>query len=147
MSYRSCLLSLNHCLTLYSQSPIRRLFIPLALLLSLFLGTTLLAYRAFAIAESPSPTTTICREERTRREWRTLSHFEKGDYIQAVNCLSSITSDKIQSGTLYDEFAWLHAGIGSWCHHSASFLPWHRYTLLLYEETLREHCGFEGDLP
>jgi tyrosinase len=30
---------------------------------------------------------------------------------------------------------------------SGTFLPWHRYYLWVYEEALREECGYKGPIP
>ncbi|KAK6814605.1 Tyrosinase ustQ [Aspergillus parasiticus] len=88
-----------------------------------------------------------CKNPAVRREWRSLTTSEKQNFTQAVICLASIPSTWQPNGTIYDDFAILHGGIGSWCHRSASFLPWHRYTLVVFEKALREHCGFTGQVP
>lgn len=31
--------------------------------------------------------------------------------------------------------------------NAASLLPWNRYFLHIYEDTLRESCGYKGSLP
>ncbi|KAM0795969.1 hypothetical protein BDR22DRAFT_893659 [Usnea florida] len=89
----------------------------------------------------------LCKEPPIRREWRSLTLDEKSEFIQAVNCLSTKPSRWGMNGTLYDDFALLHGSIGSWCHRSASFFPWHRYTLKIWETALRDECGFKSQLP
>ncbi|KAK5996527.1 Tyrosinase ustQ [Cladobotryum mycophilum] len=76
------------------------------------------------------------------------------EFIQAVNTLAQLPSQWRENGTIYDDFAILHGAIGSWvsgwddiAHRSASFLPWHRYTLIIYENALRKHAGFTGQIP
>ena len=32
-------------------------------------------------------------------------------------------------------------------HGAAAFLPWHRYFIHIYEQTLRARCGYDGLLP
>lgn len=32
-------------------------------------------------------------------------------------------------------------------HRSASFFPWHRYSLAIWEAAMREQCGFTGPVP
>ncbi|KAH9221982.1 hypothetical protein DL95DRAFT_421170 [Leptodontidium sp. 2 PMI_412] len=88
-----------------------------------------------------------CTQPEIRHEWRALSSSEKEDFIQAVNCLSTVPTTWRTNGTLYDDYAFLHGGIGSWSHRSASFLPWHRYTLYTWQKALKEHCGFKGTIP
>jgi len=51
-----------------------------------------------------------------------------------------------KNSTLYEDFPWIHSHAGYYTHNSASFLPWHRYFLHIYEKTLRKKCGFKGEL-
>jgi tyrosinase len=82
-----------------------------------------------------------------RREWRTLRKSEQQGYISAVLCLrnqSSILAPTKQ--TIYEDFPWIHSRVGYFTHNSAPFLPWHRYFLHIYENTLREKCDYQGSL-
>jgi tyrosinase len=88
-------------------------------------------------------TTTGCG---LRREWRTLSQFEKDHYISSVKCLTTIPSKIKSDWTSYEDFPWIHSHVGYYTHNSAPFLPWHRYFLHIYETTLREQCNFTGEL-
>ncbi|KAM0795551.1 hypothetical protein BDR22DRAFT_883005 [Usnea florida] len=81
-----------------------------------------------------------------RREWRDLSDTEKGDYIQAVQCLRSSPSRLGLNQTLYDDFPYVHSRNGEASHDTAAFLPWHRYFIHVYEKTLREQCAYSGHL-
>ncbi|KAK4622203.1 Tyrosinase ustQ [Fulvia fulva] len=85
---------------------------------------------------------------RRRHEWRTLSATQQQDYISAVRCLQSTPSPflKRNGTTAYDDFPWLHSHVGYSTHHSAAFLPWHRYFLAIYEMALREACRYNGGL-
>ncbi|KAI1084257.1 putative tyrosinase [Whalleya microplaca] len=88
----------------------------------------------------------ICRQPAVRREWRALGSLERLEYLRAVKCLSSIPST-VCNGTLHDEFAYIHRKIGDYSHEAAPFLPWHRYFIHIYEETLKNRCQYEGTLP
>ncbi|KAI2618482.1 putative tyrosinase [Hypoxylon sp. NC1633] len=88
----------------------------------------------------------VCKQPAIRREWRALSSLERLEYIRAVKCLSSIPST-VCNGALHDEFAFIHRGIGDYSHEAAPFLPWHRYFIHIYEETLKQRCHYEGTLP
>ena len=105
----------------------------------------------------------FCQQLAVRREWRTLSSSERLEYLRAVKCLSSISSS-VCNGTLHDEFAYIHRQIGEYCtstshkssnakaltseaHEAAAFLPWHRYFIHLYEQTLKQRCQYAGTLP
>ncbi|KAH9830382.1 tyrosinase, partial [Teratosphaeria destructans] len=90
---------------------------------------------------------TGCETLAVRHEWRALNATERNDFVQSVICLSTIPSRWRHNGTLYDDFAQLHGTIGRYSHHSASFLPWHRWTLHVWEKALKEHCGFRGHVP
>lgn len=57
----------------------------------------------------------FCENPAIRREWRSLTRSEKQDFTQAAICLASIPSTWQPNGTIYDDFAILHGGIGSWC--------------------------------
>ncbi|KAK2058040.1 Di-copper centre-containing protein [Colletotrichum caudatum] len=82
-----------------------------------------------------------------RKEWRQLSALEKSDFTRSVNCLSTIPSTQGFNGTVYDDFTILHEQFGSQSHGDANFLPWHRYALIVWENALRDHCGFQGHIP
>ncbi|QUC21780.1 uncharacterized protein UV8b_06024 [Ustilaginoidea virens] len=88
-----------------------------------------------------------CESPPVRREWRSLTSDEKRNFTRSVNILAGIPSSRRSNGTIYDDFAILHGSIGSYAHRSASFLPWHRYTLIVFENTLRKHAGFTGQIP
>ncbi|KXT07743.1 hypothetical protein AC579_4702 [Pseudocercospora musae] len=88
-----------------------------------------------------------CINPAVRQEWRALTANERDDFVRSVNCLSKTPSQWTHNGSINDDFAYLHATIGSWCHRSASFLPWHRWTLHQWEKTMRHHCGFTGHVP
>lgn len=60
-----------------------------------------------------------CRRPTIRREWRSLSDVERQDFVKAVNCLGNVSSRWTHNGTLYDDFAYLHGSIGSWCRWSS----------------------------
>lgn len=87
-----------------------------------------------------------CKTQRVRREWRNLTDSKKAEYIAAVQCLRTRPATTAR-GSLYDDFPYVHKRFGSYSHKSAAFLPWHRYFILLYENSLRENCNYTGALP
>lgn len=87
-----------------------------------------------------------CRSPSIRREWRELSEEEKGEYINAVQCLRAIPSELEPTRAIYDDFPWVHSRIGSGSHGTAAFLAWHRYFIHVYETALKERCDYTGSL-
>ncbi|KAI1146253.1 putative tyrosinase [Nemania diffusa] len=87
-----------------------------------------------------------CMLPATRHEWRSLNSHQRLEYLRAVKCLSTIPSN-ICNGTLHDAFAYIHRNIGDYSHEAAPFLPWHRYFIHIYEQTLKERCHYTGTLP
>ncbi|KAL4889718.1 hypothetical protein BDV59DRAFT_195521 [Aspergillus ambiguus] len=47
----------------------------------------------------------------------------------------------------YDDFTAVHINYTLGTHNSGTFLPWHRHFIWLWENALREECGFTGTLP
>lgn len=89
---------------------------------------------------------------RVRREWDAYDTDEKKDYIRAVKCLQSRparTPSELGTGikTRYDDFIATHMNQTNTIHYTATFLSWHRYYIHLFEEALRDECGYRGSLP
>ncbi|KAI1066680.1 hypothetical protein LB507_011086 [Fusarium sp. FIESC RH6] len=89
---------------------------------------------------------------RVRREWNTLSKSEKKSYISAVKCLQSRPAKGPESfaagaKTRFDDFVSIHLNSTQTIHYTGNFLSWHRYFTWLYEEALRNECGYKGTQP
>ncbi|CAK3941049.1 Di-copper centre-containing [Lecanosticta acicola] len=95
--------------------------------------------------DTPLPSSQKCPQ---RKEWRTLTSAEQKDYISAALCLQDLYSNVSSDSRLsaYDDFPWVYSHVGSSTRDSAAFLPWHRYFLHVYEDTLRGRCGYRGSL-
>jgi len=77
-----------------------------------------------------------------------LGPIDQQNYITAVLCLSGLPSIFEPGSTVYDDFAYAHVLEGAnTAHHSAAFLPWHRYFLKVFGTALHDECGFRGTLP
>jgi len=128
-----------------------RAFAPLACILCLLSITIILAFVFNLVPKYEIPVKPImsssCIKPSTRREWRTLHDWEKKDYIEAVQCLASSPSVLTDEGSNYDDFDLTHEIIGQNSHIAASFLPWHRYFLHVYEKYLMEKCDYRGIMP
>ncbi|RKK06848.1 hypothetical protein BFJ66_g16996 [Fusarium oxysporum f. sp. cepae] len=89
---------------------------------------------------------------RVRREWGTLSKSEKKSYIDAVKCLQSKPTKSPASfapgaKTRFDDWVAVHLNQTQMIHYTGNFLSWHRYFTWLYEEALRNECGYKGTQP
>ncbi|KAK8068115.1 hypothetical protein PG996_007227 [Apiospora saccharicola] len=100
-----------------------------------------------------STTEAGCQQPLIRREWRALSIPERQSFIGAVRCLQSKpgqTSDTYAGvKSRYDDFVALHITQTDHVHWVGQLLPhrWHRYFLWVFEQSLRETCGYNGAVP
>ncbi|KAJ5410792.1 uncharacterized protein N7487_005151 [Penicillium crustosum] len=100
---------------------------------------------ALAMGSALATAVTPCPEPALRKEWRQLSVQERSGYAKAVHCLATTPSRLGLNSTLYDDFAYVHNKLNSQIHFVASFLPWHRYYVHVYEQALKE-CGYNGSM-
>ncbi|KAI1191738.1 hypothetical protein F5B17DRAFT_451326 [Nemania serpens] len=117
------------------------------ILLALYLVAAAGATVVVALIILNAATTTSCLRPQVRREWRSLGKEEKEEYISAAKCLYNVSSQVVSEGSVQDDFAWIHIRYSGAAHEDASFLPWHRMFVHIYEQKLREHCGFVGQIP
>ncbi|KAF3063763.1 Tyrosinase [Daldinia childiae] len=108
----------------------------------LFRTLALPAAVAASITPPRSPAVT-CENPTIRKEWRSLSSDERDSYISAVHCLAKQPSKLGLDTTQYDDFPFVHNALNDDIHFVASFLPWHRYFVHVYEQALKE-CGYTG---
>jgi len=104
-----------------------------------------------------------CTKPTVRKEWRALSTDEKAEWIRAVNCLSHLPHDSAltpsvdpsvslippvnSSGSYYDDIVYTHMDLNTRIHFTGQFLPWHRWFVHVFEETLKNKCGYTGTSP
>ncbi|KAI0248310.1 Di-copper centre-containing protein [Lactifluus subvellereus] len=104
-----------------------------------------------------------CTKPAVRREWRAFSTEEKEDWIRAVNCLSHLPHDPALSPSVdpsishippvngsssyYDDLVYIHMDLNTRIHLTGLFLPWHRWYVYVFEESLRRKCGYTGVTP
>ncbi|KAK0731025.1 hypothetical protein B0H67DRAFT_639457 [Lasiosphaeris hirsuta] len=87
-----------------------------------------------------------------RREWRTLSTPEKKDYLTAVKCIlakPSKTPTFNNTGVIsrYDDLVYTHIQQTFSIHYTGHFMAWHRFFGAIYENMLRNECGYKGAQP
>ncbi|KAJ7098253.1 tyrosinase [Mycena epipterygia] len=90
-----------------------------------------------------------CPSVAERHEWRDLRDDKKSQYIKAVKCLQALPAQGLikAAQTRFDDFQALHINLTDEIHLVGQFLPWHRRFLNVFEETLRNECGFTGSVP
>jgi len=104
-----------------------------------------------------------CTTPRVRKEWRAFSTYEKAEWIHAVNCLSHMPHDPSlapsvdpsvslippvnASGSYYDDLVYIHMDLNTRIHFTGQFLPWHRWYVYVFEESLKNKCGYTGVSP
>jgi tyrosinase len=89
---------------------------------------------------------------KTRVSFDTMAPWERQAYTDAVLCLMEQPSqlDPVQYPAAinrYLDYAVIHVNRTSQVHISGYFTTWHRYFLHLYEEDLRNTCGYWGSFP
>jgi len=106
---------------------------------------------------------TGCTNPRVRREWRSLSETERGDWLAAVKCLGktphkpsltptfNTTVTQIPpvnaSSSHYDDFVYIHMDLNQLIHYTGLFLPWHRAYVSDFEAAMRTECNYQGTWP
>ncbi|KHO11559.1 BolA protein [Metarhizium robertsii ARSEF 23] len=120
---------------------------PFFLCLSAIVSLGFVVWVVLAPIEERPAKQAVCTSPPIRREWRALTLAEKHDFIRAIHCISKTPSARDGNLTIYDDIAVLHGGIGSWCHRSACFLPWHRNILAVIEKILKDRCHYRGSMP
>ncbi|KAF9530165.1 hypothetical protein CPB83DRAFT_851093 [Crepidotus variabilis] len=90
-----------------------------------------------------------CKRTLVRKEWRTLSNTQKAAFIGAVRCTQTLPNMTTYEGvrTRYDDFQAVHIHTADTVHYVGHFLPWHRGFVKMYEDVLREECGYDDAIP
>ncbi|KAJ0415561.1 hypothetical protein BJY00DRAFT_293349 [Aspergillus carlsbadensis] len=104
---------------------------------------------SLAFLQLASGAAVTCSNPPVRKEWRELSHQEKKEYIDAVQCLTTVDSISGLDGAAnrFDDFQAVHSDQTPSIHWVGHFALWHRYFVASYEKALREECGYAGAQP
>ncbi|KAL8282405.1 hypothetical protein RB600_005723 [Gaeumannomyces tritici] len=98
-------------------------------------------------AAGPTGTSTGCETPYIRKEWRTLSDLQRGQYIGAVKCMMEKPGraplDAVQNR--FEDFLATHIVQADSVHFVGIFYPYHRLLLAEYEEELWG-CGWDRGL-
>lgn len=87
-----------------------------------------------------------------RREWSDMSEAQRQEYTAAIKCLTKLPprSDKTRfPGALsrYDDFVAFHMTHAMELHDNYHLFGAHKYYVWLFEEALRNECGYTGYQP
>lgn len=119
-----------------------------------FLSLAFVYSAALAASLSAYPVKSLCTTQNTnvRKEWGSLTTSERRSYIDAVLCMQNRPS-VIPEGEVpgaksrFDDFIAVHANYTMHIHLDGIFLTWHRHFVYLWEQALREECGYPGYQP
>nr|ATU82297.1 tyrosinase [Macrocybe gigantea] len=109
----------------------------------------LIALISLAVAGQPLNQDYSCSKLLKRMEWRALNVRQRKNYIAAIQCLQHqvATSSFVGVKTRFDDFQALHIHLADQVHFVGHFLPWHRRFVGVFEQALRDECGYTGAQP
>ncbi|KAI1505972.1 hypothetical protein F5X99DRAFT_415647 [Biscogniauxia marginata] len=104
------------------------------------------------VAKNPAESGCTLETAVKRMEWSDLTVEQREEYINAVLCLQKLPPKAPRDlfpGALsrYDDFVGTHMTTAVQLHSNAHLLPAHRYFIWVYEQALREECGYTGYQP
>ncbi|KAI1112534.1 Di-copper centre-containing protein [Nemania sp. NC0429] len=85
-----------------------------------------------------------------RIEWSSYSQADRTAFVDAIKCLQGKASGGSQytgARNRYEDLISVHRGMTANIHQTASFLVWHRYFVWVFEQMLRDECGFGSPMP
>ena len=90
--------------------------------------------------------------QRVRKDFDAMPQWERKAYTDAIKCMRSLPS-RLDQATYpgatnrYLDYAALHIERTRNVHLNGFFLTWHRMFIWLFENDLRESCGYQGTQP
>ncbi|KAI1198763.1 Di-copper centre-containing protein [Nemania serpens] len=85
-----------------------------------------------------------------RPEWSSYSSADRTAFVDAIKCLQDKPSGGSQftgARNRYEDLISVHRGMTANIHQTAAFLVWHRYFVWVFEQLLRNECGFNRAMP
>ncbi|KAI1427744.1 hypothetical protein F5Y12DRAFT_150690 [Xylaria sp. FL1777] len=85
-----------------------------------------------------------------RFEWDNYSLSDRTAFVEAIKCLQNKPSGGSQftgAQNRYEDLVAVHRDMTVNIHQTAAFLVWHRYFTWVFEQMLREECGFNRAMP
>ncbi|KAI0849514.1 Di-copper centre-containing protein [Daldinia vernicosa] len=86
---------------------------------------------------------------KVRVEWRNYSPDDRKAFVSAIKCLMDKPSVGGFQGSKsrYEDIVSVHQQMTPNIHQRAVFLPWHRYYVSIFEDLMRNECGFNAAFP
>jgi tyrosinase len=99
--------------------------------------------------EESAAAAAVCTDPSVRIEWRNYTTSDRQAFMSAIRCLlTRPPSGNFPPATnRYEDLARLHQLMRLTIHQNHIFLVWHRYYLWVYEQLLRDECGFDRPFP
>ncbi|TGJ83116.1 hypothetical protein E0Z10_g5643 [Xylaria hypoxylon] len=85
-----------------------------------------------------------------RFEWDSYSQTDRTAFVEAIKCLQTKPSGGSKytgSQNRYEDLISVHRDMTADIHQTAAFLVWHRYFVWVFEQLLRDECGFNRAMP
>ncbi|KAI1292980.1 hypothetical protein F5Y03DRAFT_14985 [Xylaria venustula] len=85
-----------------------------------------------------------------RIEWDSYSSADRTAFVKAIECLKknpSAGSQYTGAQNRYEDLVSVHRDMTNNIHQTAAFLVWHRYFVWVFEQLLRDECGFDRAMP
>ncbi|KAI0814263.1 hypothetical protein GGR55DRAFT_501893 [Xylaria sp. FL0064] len=84
-----------------------------------------------------------------RFEWDSYISADRTAFVKAIKCLKDKPTAGGYSGAKnrYDDLVSVHRDMTNNIHQTAAFLVWHRYFTWVFEQLLRDECGFDRAMP
>jgi len=91
-----------------------------------------------------------------RVEFRNMTLDQRKSFTDAVTCLTQLPPQMMPEDqadqypgikSRYDEYVATHINYTTNIHMTADFLAWHRFFTYNFEQDLKNHCGFTGNMP
>ena len=113
-----------------------------------------LAIRSFTDTNCPNKYPVPCTPEnvQTRVNFANMAPEDRQAYTNATKCIMAQGSNLDSSAypaaiNKYFDYAVVHVNRTQMVHIDGYFLTWHRYFVWLWEQDLRNTCGYTGPMP
>ncbi|KAK5245172.1 hypothetical protein LTR20_006077 [Exophiala xenobiotica] len=86
------------------------------------------------------------RTMQIRKDFNKATPQERKEYTDAINCVMTFPSNLNGAINRYFDYATVHINLTQVVHLDGFFLVWHRMYVHLFEQDMRQNCGFRGPM-